>query len=75
MEMSTENINKNKAFWEKYRSVVINLSIPEARADWHVKWAQSFARYDIRTAQEPLGHSDVSTTIICTHVLNRPVLR
>ncbi len=27
--------------------------------------------YHIRTAQEPLGHSDVSTTMIHTHVLNR----
>ena len=27
--------------------------------------------YDIRTAQELLGHSDVKTTMICTHVLNR----
>ena len=27
--------------------------------------------YDIRTVRELLGHKDVKTTMICTHVLNR----
>jgi integrase len=29
------------------------------------------AGYDIRTVQALLGHRDVTTTMICAHVLNR----
>ena len=29
------------------------------------------AGYDIRTVQELMGHNDVKTTMICTHILNR----
>jgi site-specific recombinase XerD len=29
------------------------------------------AGYDVRTVQELLGHKDVKTTMIHTHVLNR----
>lgn len=41
--MSTENSYKSSPFWEHYHSVVLNHAIPEARAEWYLKWAQRFA--------------------------------
>lgn len=55
-------------------------SVPGASAGWSSTPQHSFAMHlpesdaDIRTGPEPPGHSDVSTTTIYTHVLNRPGL-
>ncbi len=58
------------------RQAVLDIGISR-RASCHT-FRHSFAThliedgYDIRTIQELLGHKDVKTTMIYTHVLNRP---
>jgi integron integrase len=42
-DMSGGKLNKNTDFWETYRSVLLEKSLSEARAEWYLKWAQRFA--------------------------------
>lgn len=43
---------------------------PEGQVCYSAKTSPLEGGYDIRTVQELLGHKDVKTTMVYTHVLN-----
>ena len=40
MDKKNNNVND---FWKNYRNIVVAEGVPEATADWYLRWARRFA--------------------------------
>jgi integrase/recombinase XerD len=64
-----------QAFWQIVKRYAVRAGVSSAISPHTLRHAFAThlleSGYDIRTVQELLGHKDVSTTMIYTHVLNR----
>jgi Phage integrase, N-terminal SAM-like domain/Phage integrase family len=67
-----EDIKRVKDFWQEYRAAVLRQGLPQARAEWFVRWAQRFARavpgVPLRTRTEAHVRAFLSDLVQQAHV-------